>query len=458
MQLGRWTPALEILQQIGGGDAQVLALSSRARAEYLLDQARGFLDVKVFGGAESKLIEAEREPLPELAERIVQLREQINTARNVFRKAQSLQQRAQDQYQRYRSYNNPSDLLEAISTLDEALALRDLPEEDHQRESIQKLRDDYQQRYQDLVLAERTRLMSEGDTALQTEQLERIPEAIQRYGAVLELAPNQPDIEALGRLERARQLLRHGRDLLVDETGMLLNLRGARNSQRGIRLADVQSLIARCARAQQIAPETHRSLNEALLALQEAARAYETADTDVQAARALWAAARREGSADFSEIDHALERAVRYFEGMTYIHSELDRSSTDGLLRQITANRDMQRVVVSASAAIASALARSDNEAAASAFAELARAEETVHITTAALSGMPSDAGTPETIAERYPHQYAILNSLAEQIKDHLQREREAPDVQQLREIIQQRIVLQRLLERLDREDRFGLR
>jgi hypothetical protein len=458
MQLGRWTPALEILQQIGGDDPQVLALSSRARAEYLIEQAQGFLDVKVFSGAESKLIEAEREPLPELAGRIVQLREQINTARNVFRKAQSLQQRGQDKYQRYRSYGNPSDLLEAIATLDEALALRDLPEEDHQRESIQKQRDDYQQRYQDLVLAERTRLISEGDAALQTEQLERIPEAIQRYGAVLELAPSQPDIEALGRLERARQLLRHGRDQLVDEAGLLLNLRGARNSQRGIRLADVQSLIARCMRAQQLAPETHRSLNEALLALQEAARAYETADTDVQAARALWAAARREGSADFSEIDHALERAVRYFEGMTYIHSELDRSSAEGLMRQITANRDMQRVVISASAAVASALARCDSEAAASAFAELARAEETVYITTAALSGVPGDPGAPATIAERYPHQYAILSSLAEQIKDHMQREREAPDVQQLREIIQQRIILQRLLERLDREDRFGLR
>lgn len=458
MQLGRWTPALEILQQIGGEDPQVLALSSRARAEYLIDQAQGFLDVKVFGGAESKLIEAEREPLPDLAERIVQLREQINTARNVFRKAQSLQQRAQDLYHRYRSYGNPSELLEAITTLDEALALRDLPEEDHQRESIQKLRNDYQQRYQDLVLAERARLMSEGDAALQTEQLERIPEAIQRYGAVLELAPNQPDIEALGRLERARQLLRQGRDQLVDETGMLLNLRGTRNSQRSIRLADVQSLIVRCKRAQQIAPETHRSLNEALLALQEAARAYETADTDIQAARALWAAARREGSADFSEIDHAIERAVRYFEGMTYIHSELDRSSAEGLMRQITANRDMQRVVVSASTAVSSALARSDSEAAASAFAELSRAEETVYTTTAALSGVRGGAGTPETVAERYPHQYAILNSLAEQIKDQMQREREAPDVQQLREVIQQRIALQRLLERLDREDRFGLR
>jgi hypothetical protein len=458
MQLGRWMPALEMLQQIGGEDPQVLALSSRARAEYLIDQAKGFLDVKVFNGAESKLTEAEREPLPELADRIAQLREQINTARNVFRKAQNLQQRAQDQYHRYRSYGNPGDLLEAIHTLDEALNLRDLPEEDHQRESIQKLRNDYQQRYQELVLAERSRLMSEGDAALQTEQLERIPEAIQRYGAVLELSPHQPDAEALGRLERARQLLRRGRDQLVDEAGMLLNLRGARNSQRGIRLADVQALIVRCTRAQQLAPETHRSLNEALLALQEAARAYETADTDVQAARALWAAARREGSADFTEIDLALQRAVRYFEGMTYIHSELDRSSADGLMRQITANRDMQRVVVTASAAVTNALARSDGEAASAAFAELARAEETVYTTTAALAGMPSGSHAPETIAERYPHQYAILSSLAGQIKDHMQREREAPDVQQLREIIQQRIALQRLLERLDREDRFGLR
>ena len=194
-----------------------------------------------------------------------------------------------------------------------------------------------------------------------------------------------------------------------------------------------------------------------LLALQEAARAYETADTDVQAARALWAAARREGSADFSEIDHALQRAVRYFEGMTYIHSELDRSNPDGLMRQITANREIQRVMVAADAAVASALARSDNEAAASAFAELARAEETVY-STVALAGIPAGANAPETLAERYPHQYAILNSLAEQIKDHMQREHEAPDVQQLREIIQQRIVLQRLLERLDRDNRFGLR
>jgi hypothetical protein len=457
MNLGRWTPALDILQQIGGDDPEVLALSRRARAEYLIDQAQGFLDVKVFGGAESKLIEAEREQLTELSDRIEQMRDQISTARNVFRKVQSLQQRAQDQYRRYRSHSNPGDLIDAIRTLDEALELRDLPEDDHQRDSVQKLRDDYQQRYQELVLAERTRLLSEGDAALQEERLERIPEAIQRYGAVLELSPDQPDTEAMGRLERARQLLRHGRDKLVDETGLLLNLRGARNGQRGIRLADVQSLIARCTRAQQIAPETHRALNEALLALQEAQRAYETAETDVQAARAHWAAARRDGTADSSEIDHAIQRAVRYFEGMTYIHSELDRNNPESLVRQINANREMQRVVVNASAAVSSAMARLDSEAAAAAFAELARAEETVYTTTLALDGV-SSAGATESLAERYPHQYAILSALSEQIKEHMQRERDAPDVQQLREIIQQRIVLQRLLERLDRDDRFGMR
>jgi hypothetical protein len=178
----------------------------------------------------------------------------------------------------------------------------------------------------------------------------------------------------------------------------------------------------------------------------------------VQAARALWSAARRDGSADFAEIDHALQRAVRYFEGMTYIHSELDRNNTESLIRQINANREMQRVVVNASAAISSALARSDSEAAATAFAELARAEETVYATSVALAGIPGGPSAPETLAERYPHQYAILNALSDQIKDHMQREREAPDVQQLREVIQQRIVLQRLLERLDRDDRFGLR
>jgi hypothetical protein len=458
MQLDRWTPALKILQQIGGDDPQVLALSSRARAEYLIDQAKSFLEVKVFGGAESKLTEAERETLPELTDRIKQMREQINSARTVFRKAQTLQQRAQEQHQRYRSYGNPSDLLEAISTLDQALSLGDLPEEDHQRESIQKLRNEYQQRYQDLVLAERTRLMSVGDAALQTEQIERIPEAIQCYGAVLDLAPNQPDTEAISRLERARQLLRRGRDQLVDEAGVLLNLRGARNSQRGIRLSDVQALIARGIRAQQIAPETHRALNEALLALQEAARACETADIDIQAARTLWATARRQGSSDVPAIDHALQRAVRSFEGMTYIHSELDRSNADGLMRQITANREVQHVVVATSATVAGALARFDSEAAAAAFAELARAEEAVYTTATALAGIPSDTGAPVSLAERYPHQYAILNSLSEQTKAHMQREREAPDVQQLREIIQQRIVLQRLLERLDRENRFGLR
>jgi hypothetical protein len=457
MNAGRWTAALEILEQIGGGDPEVLALSSRARAEYLIDQAQGFLDVKVFNSAEGKLLEAEREGLPELTGRIEQLREQINTGRNVFRKAQSLQQRAQDQYRRYRSYNNPGDLLEAIATLDEALELRDLPDDDHQREAIQKLRDEYQQRYQELVLAERGRLLSEGDAALQSEQLERIPEAIQRYGAVLELSPSQPDTEAIGRLERARQLLRYGRDKLVDEAGMLLNLRATRNGQRGIRLADIRLLIARCTRAQQLAPETHRALNEALLALQEAARAHETAETDVQAARAHWAAARRDGSADFSEIDHAIQRAVRYFEGMTYIHSDLDRNSPESLVRQLNANRDMQRVVISSSAALSSALARLDTEAAAAAFAELVRAEELVYTTTLALSGADGTAA-PEALAERYPHQYAILSTLADQIDEHMQRERDAPDVHQLREIIQQRIVLQRLFERLDREDRFGLR
>jgi hypothetical protein len=127
-------------------------------------------------------------------------------------------------------------------------------------------------------------------------------------------------------------------------------------------------------------------------------------------------------------------------------------------VRQINANREMQRVVVSASAAVSSALARFDGEAAGAAFAELARAEEAVYATSTALAGTPSGAAASESLAERYPHQYAILSALSDRIKEHMQREREAPDVQQLREIIQQRIALQRLLERLDRDDRFGLR
>src|SRR5262249_42682639 len=192
MNIGRWTAALEILQQIDGDDPEVQALSSRARAENLIDQAQGFLDVKVFSGAESKLLEAEREQLPELDARIDQIRDQINTARNVFRKVQSLQQRGQDQYRRYRSHSNPGDLLDAIRTLNEALELRDLPDEDHQRDAIVKLRDDYQQRYQELVLAERTRLLSEGDAALQEERLGPTPPAIQRYGALLDLSPHHP--------------------------------------------------------------------------------------------------------------------------------------------------------------------------------------------------------------------------------------------------------------------------
>src|SRR5262249_14064613 len=113
---------------------------------------------------------------------------------------------------------------------------------------------------------------------------------------------------------------------------------------------------------------------------------------------------------------------------------------------------------VSASATVSGALARSDGDAAASAFAELSRAEETVYTTTMALAGTTGDTSVPETLAERYPHQYAILSTLSEQIRDYMQREREAHDVQQLREVIQLRIASQRLLERLDREDRFGLR
>lgn len=455
MNLGRWGVALDTLQQIDAPDHEVLALVSRARAEHMLDQAAGFFNLKVFDGAEARLREAEREPLDDIPGRVAQLRDQIGVAHEVFRKAHALQQRAQEQYRRFRSYTNPNDLLEAIRTLDEALDLGELPIEDRQRASIQKLRSDYGQQYQDIILAERARLLAEGDQALEEERVDRIPDAIQRYKAVLALAPNHQDTEALDRLERARHLLNIYRDRLIDEAGLLLNMRGSRTGQRGVRMVDIQALLARLEKAQQIDTEPHRALNDTILALQAAARAYQAAEPDVQAARSSWQTLRQTGSNQFTDVEHALQRALRYFEGLTYIHSDLDRNDPESLVRQIGAERDLRRAIGSASASAAQALAQGDGETLAVAFAELARTEEALFNSGVSFVGAVSSASAPPA---RYPQQYALLNALASQIQQYMQREREAPDIQQLRDVIQHRTALQRLLERLDRDNRFGLR
>lgn len=454
MNQGRWSPALDVLQQIDLPDDEALALSSRARAEHLLDQAQGFFNLKVFDGAEARLREAEREPLDDIPNRVAQLREQIAVARDVFRKAQALHQRAQECYRRYRTYTNPNDLLEAIRMLDEALDLHDLPLEDRQRITIQKLRADYEQQYQEIILAERTRLLADGDQALQEERMDRIPDAIQRFKAVLALAPNHQDIEALSRLERAHHLLKLHRERLADEATLLLNMRSARTGQRGVRLADVQALLPRLEKAQQIDPEVHRGLNEAIIALQTAVRAYAAATADLQAARTSWGSARQSANPDYAGADQALQRALRHFEGLPYTHHELDRTDPESLVRQIDADRETHRTILNASTAAANALARGDVDAVAAAFAELSQAEESWHGTEVALASGRSSRQP----SERYPQQYTLLRSLSERIGQFAQREREAPDIQQLRDVIQQRMDLQRLFERLDRENRFGLR
>lgn len=453
MNLSRWGVALDILKQIEAPGPEVQELLGRARAEHLLDQAQSFFNLKVFDGAEARLREAEREQLDDIPSRVAQMREQIKIAHEVFRKAHTLQQRAQEQFRRYRSYSNPNDLLAAIRTLDEALELEDLPLEDRQRATIQKLRNEYEQQYQSITLAERGRLLAEGDQALREERVDRIPEAMKCYKAVLALAPNNQDAEALDRIEKARHFLNIHRDRLVDEASLLLNMRGARTGQRGIRLVDVQALLSRLEKAQQIDTEPHRATNEAIMALQTAARAYTAADPDIQAARASWQTMRQNGGGQFTEVEHALQRALRYFEGQPYIHNDLDRNDPESLVRQIGAERETRRAVATASSNAANALAQGDAELLLTTFAELARAEDALYSSHA---GHSVNGSAPPSV--RYPQQYALLSALAGQIQQYMQREREAPDIQQLREVIQHRTALQRMLERLDRDNRFGLR
>jgi hypothetical protein len=458
MNQSRWSPALEVLQQVDRSNAEAQALISRARAELLLDQAQGFFTVKVFDGAEGKLREAEREPLEDLPARIELMREQINVARTVFRRVQSLQQRAQDQFRRYRAHNDVDSLLEAIRTLDEALELRDLPVEDQQREALQKLRTEYQQHHQDRVLAERTRLISIGDEALKEERIVRIPDAIRSYTTALELSPTHQDSEAMVRLEQAREHLRHTRDKLADEAFSLLNLRGVGSTQRGIQLADVQALLVRIEEAQQVDGEQHRGLSDALLALREAARACEAADIDLRTARTHWLAARQNGDSEFHDATLDIQRALRYFEGVTYIHTDLDRNNPESLVRQLNVDREIQRQIANAAGTTAQALERQDVEVAAAAFVELARAEEVAHTTTAALAERIPGLVLPQTPAERYPVQYHFLRNLVGTVQDLMRQEQEAPAVAELRELIRRRTACQRLLERLDRDNRFGLR
>ncbi len=452
-----WSEALEVLHQVDSGEQGFPALMSRARAELLLEQAQTHLQEKVFDSARTVLNDAEREPLGDLPGRIQALREEIERAEATFRRVQSLQQDAESQYQRYQSHKNRDDLLAAIRTLHTALVLPELRAGDSLRNIVQQRHDELQRLYERDVTTERDRLLAEAEQSLNEDRLDTLRDARRWYTAVLELAPNRQDAEATAGLNRVQKQVRAVRDKLIEETQVLLNMRNAQTRQRGIRPEDTRTLMARLEEAQQLDAEQHRGMNEALPALREAWRACNAAETDLHAARTRWVAARQAGSLEFRDAELDLQRALQHFEGRPYTHVELDHNSLESLARRMTTDREAQVQIANSVTAIRNALERDDSAAVIAEFAELDRAEETIYTTTVSLAERIATVTVPRTPAERSPHQYRLLRGIAEEITTLQQRERDAPNIQTLRDILQRRSALQRLLETLDSDNRFGL-
>lgn len=452
-----WQKALDILANVEANDPEFKRLVNRAQAEWSLEQADAARAKKEFELAEQELNKAEQQDVDDenLKKRLSQLRARVTAERKTFDKVNNYRRNATSSYARYEMSKDRRELRKAIEELDNVLALpeSELPTNDVQRREVAQLRADYSQRYEQVIQRERTRLLEEGDRALQQE---RFDDAIQYYSDVLKLQPNSRDLDAEQKLKTARQELSKWRQRLADEASKLLNKGQRQGNKRAIKPDDVTALLSQLQAAQAMDHEVHQNLNQAVIYIIKAQTALSAAESELSRIRQVWIDARSRDHFDFRATEHLFTQADKLFEAHTYQHDELDRNSPSSLRARFKADQNAHQKIETTSQECKTALGQKDRETLQASFNNLKGAEEEVREITTVLQ--PDHAMSLSTEAERYPKQLEVVRLISRQIKELERQEKDASTIDKLRTTHQQTKQLRTFLEELDPDDRFGLR
>ncbi|NJL53989.1 hypothetical protein HC928_01710 [bacterium] len=451
-----WQEALDLLQKAQPSDPDVSLLGAQCRGEIALAEATRLLRTKEFSASREQLAMAEKEVFGDIQERARQLRQQLDTTQTTFENIKNLEDRAQQLQRVYSTSGDRNKLKEAIGLLDQALAQPDLAIDDEQRRELQARRDEYWSTYTGETATERQDRLDKAEQALRAETIEGIEHAYQYYGDVLTLNPD--DTEAKRGKERVRTTLRTLRNTLVERTRQLLNIGGI--GQRGVHPTAIAQLIQEVERAQRqpdIEPQPHSEINKALEELKAAQLLCHQAETDLSAARTRWAQERARGGSDFHSVELDLARARERFRTHPYIHVELDNSSPDSLTERIKADLKARQEVARIVGEIEALLQAEPRNTLQKTFQLLTEAEESVYRTTIWIAEQTNQP-RPQNNRERYPHQARILAKIDQDIQESRRLEQDAPTIADMRAYRSEYTELDRLLEKLDPDNRFTFR
>ncbi len=455
-----WAAVLLLLKAMDASQGEMPGLFKRATAEIALREAAEHLRAKRFDPCAAALDRVDQQQIAELRTRSAELRTKLHTAREIYQRIDLLVKAASDHKGHYENTRDRKHLLQAISTLDQALADPELAAGDLQREAIQQQRSEYQRIYDEEIRSERARLLASAEANLKADE---IAEAISDFQAVHALNPSGNDPAAEDGIRRCRRRLAEIRVEVSTDVTTMLNLRAG--GQRGIDPQQVATQIEKIGKIRQIEPDyVDRDLNTALSQLQEAAQFCQQADEALNTARLRWAELRRRSangeSIEGREVEQDIQRGIAIFTSRTYIHHELDRTNIKSL--PTIFNKDLQELSDAnrIRQELRNALEREPFQTSiiVSSFETLRRSEENLYQTTLALIDQHHVAtvARPTSNAERYPRQHAIIRSLYERVESLKRAELNVPDLKALREIMTQRGQIEELIAQLDREKRFS--
>ncbi|MEI7768343.1 MAG: hypothetical protein WCI67_00060 [Chloroflexales bacterium] len=454
-----WEKMLAMILRMDSGEQSLAGLVRRGRGELALRAFVEHLREKRFADGEIKLNEALAQRLPDINERVIGLRDELNGARTLYQRIEARIKEAEELKDSFDTNRNRKQLLEAIKVLNQALADSDLRPGDRQRESVQKLREEYLRIYQQLITSERLRLLGKADVSLRDND---VASALTSFREVLEIMPSAQDPEASAGVERSRQKLVELRAKQVEDVERLLNLR--RGGQLGVIPIEITRTIAKVEQLRNIEGDiVDSALNKALRELQEAERLCQQADSALNEARKRWGTLRNEslsgGTLDHQEIDGDINRGIGFFSDKTYIHIELDRTSLESVSARIGRDladlKDAQNAVNEFRRGMGHEQRNSDELL--SVFNRLSAIEERLYKSTLKLieHDRVASVARPSSTNERYPRQAALVRSLREEVERLKGDEKTIPDLPSLRALMIRRAQSEELLRRLDPDQRF---
>jgi single-stranded DNA-binding protein len=304
----------------------------------------------------------------------------------------------------------------------------------------------------------RMSLRAEAQQALQEGDIEHLRQARRCYIQLQNLSSDRQDTDAEKGLEQVRQKLRDQRNALVEEAYTMLNLRQKLGTIRPIWPKEIHNLLDRVEAAQaatDIDTDNHQELNKVYGELKEAAVLCDDVSKQLNALRARWAQARRQGDGRIDNILLSLDSIEGLFHDYPYQHGELHPANADNLRDQMKRDQTARINIKKAMADIEQALDENDLSQVSARFDELRTAEETTSKVNQKLEG--DNTTYHSSFAQRYPQQSRMLQLLSERISDHLRREETAAEPEELRTLIARREALQNLHKKLDPDDRAGL-